>query len=187
MGRKKTIWKTLTTESIFRRGFFHLLRKRCELPDGRIMPEYYVMEFGSWVHAVAVDINGDMILVEQYRHAAGDWFLELPGGAVEVNEKEDNQSSALRELKEETGYTSNQIVELGEHFPNPALQINKLYSFLVLDCQLTAKVNLDPFEDLYVVKKPVVDVYKMLESGEIKHSLMFSSLVLAKPYLMEYL
>ena len=39
-------WKTLDTKELYSTGFFRLRSDRCELPDGRVMPNYYVMEFG---------------------------------------------------------------------------------------------------------------------------------------------
>ena len=72
-------WKTLESKELFSSGLFQLKSDRCQLPDGRVMPRYYVMDFPDWVNIIPVTEQGEIILVEQYRHASGEIHLELPG------------------------------------------------------------------------------------------------------------
>ncbi|MGE0764468.1 MAG: NUDIX hydrolase, partial [Bdellovibrionales bacterium] len=176
-------WKVLSSKELFKAGMFSLRTDECELPDGRRMPRYYVVDFPSWIHIVALDERGDLILVRQYRHAAGDEFLEIPGGSMDQHKGETILEAAKRELREETGYISKQWTLLGEHYPNPALQSNRLITYLARDCVFEGEPQLDPFEDLSVEKVPVYEVYKLLEQGEIQHSLMMGSLALARRHL----
>jgi len=123
-------WKILETEVIMNLGLFRLRKDKCELPDQRVMPSYYVIDFADWVHMVPITRNGDVVVIRQYRHAAEDHFLEIPGGATDPKNNESPKGAALRELEEETGYSSKNVFELGSHFPNPALQSNQLHSYL---------------------------------------------------------
>lgn len=164
-------------------GFFRLRKDECELPDGRVNPNYYVIEFADWVNVVPVTDDGQMVLVEQYRHGAGGVFLEIPGGSTDGRVNEDPAVGGERELLEETGFKPRQMVNCGFHYPNPALQNNRMHTFLALGCEKVAEPNLDPFEDLRVELRPVGDIYKLWREGEIKHSLIYASLGLALPYL----
>tara|TARA_B100000749_G_C18450166_1_gene476204 strand:- start:39675 stop:40295 length:621 start_codon:yes stop_codon:yes gene_type:complete len=180
----KERWKVLDSEELLKLGYFRIRKDRCELPDGRIMPAYYVVEFNNWVQMLSITSNKQMILVEQYRHATGESYLELPGGSSEPQNGEDEATSALRELEEETGYTG-KVEFLCLHEPNPALQSNQVQVYLATGCEKVHEQQLDPYEDINVLLKPVPEVYKMAEAGIFKHSLFLATLMLARPKLIE--
>src|SRR3954467_11441870 len=99
-------WEVLSSQELLRAGFFRLRSDRCKLPDQRIMPHYYVMEFNDWANVVALTDDNQMILVQQYRHATKEVHLEIPGGGVDPRKGETPMQAAARELQEETGFTS---------------------------------------------------------------------------------
>lgn len=171
-------WKVLKSLDVFKAGFFKLRVDECQLPDGRVNPRYYVMEFPSWVNVVPITEDGRMVLVRQYRHAADDIYLEIPGGSAD-SLTEDPRAAGERELREETGFVAKEFIPCGFHSPNPALQNNKLYTYLALGCVKSAEQDLDPFEDLEVVTLPVNEVFELWAKGEIRHSLIAASLGLA--------
>lgn len=173
-------WRQVESETLIQTPFLRMRSDRCELPDGRVMPKYFVIEFADWVSVVPVTPDRELILVRQYRHAAGDSFLELPGGTTDTRSPEAPEEAAKRELLEETGYTPKRLVYLGHHFPNPALQTNKMHCYLALDCRKTADLNLDPFEDIDVELHPL-DALPQLMRTEIVHSLMLATLTRALP------
>jgi ADP-ribose pyrophosphatase len=72
------------------------------MPDGRIVEQYYVLEYPNWANAVALTEDNKIIMVRQYRHAANIVSLEIPGGVIE--DGEDPETGMRRELLEETGY-----------------------------------------------------------------------------------
>src|ERR1700679_1313608 len=111
-------WKTLKSQILFQSGIFRLRSDECELPDGRVMPRYYVFEFPDWVNVVPVTPNGQMILLKQHRHGAERDFLEIPGGSTHPGQNEDPREAAARELLEETGYQSQNWIACGSHYPN---------------------------------------------------------------------
>lgn len=176
-------WKVLDSEELFRSKVFRLRKDRCELPDQRVMPGYYVMEFPDWVHVIPVTTDGQIVMVRQYRHAAEDIFLEVPGGTTDPGEEA--QPAAERELLEETGYKAQSWRYLGAHSPNPALQSNKMHTYLALDCKKVAEPDLDPYEDIELELMSIKDVFKALEEGKVQHSLMMASLALARPELLK--
>lgn len=178
-------WKTLKSQVLLGAGFFKLRADECELPDGRVMPRYYVFEFPDWVNVVPVTASGDLILVEQHRHGAELDFLEIPGGSTDARSTEDPQKAAARELLEETGYRSDEWIPCGAHYPNPALQNNRLHTFIALNCVKVAEPDLDPFEDLRVLTMPLAEVVRKWQNGEFNHSLIAASIGLALKTLRE--
>lgn len=177
-----SFWKVLKSKELFKSGFFRLRVEECELPDRRVMPSYYIFDFADWVNVIPVTSDGRMILVEQYRHAAGAEFLEVPGGSTHSRE-EDPRLAAERELREETGYASKEWIDCGMHFPNPALQSNRMHTYLALNCELVGEPELDPFEDLRVKVVTVREAFEMWERGEFTHTIISASLGLAWPHM----
>ena len=174
-------WEVLSSDELFSHAFFRFRKDRCALPDDRIMPAYYVMEFVDWVHVVPITGDGRIVLVNQYRHAARKRFYEFPGGTLEAGLDETPEAAARRELREETGYAPGRMQYLGLHYPNPALQDNRMHVFLATDCRPVAEPTLDPFEDLEVELVAVDDFMRYFEQGRPMHSLMMASFVLALP------
>lgn len=177
------IWKTLTTKEIFKTSFFRFRMDSCELPDGRVMPHYYVMEFPDWANIVPVTDDGKIVLVEQYRHARGEVCLEIPGGSTDPHTKEDPKKAAMRELLEETGYVPDDVRLVGVHSPNPAMQNNKMHTYIAFGCKKMQEPDLDPFEDIRVVTASVPEVIEMIFNGKIDHTIVVASLLYALPTL----
>ena len=180
---EKKHWSVLETLEIAAKGFFRLRSDKFELPDKRVMTHYYVMEFTDWVNVLPLTRDGKIVLVEQYRHAVGEMSLEIPGGSLHPGANEDPKAAALRELREETGYTPGEIRLVGKCFPNPALQNNKIWTYVALDCEKTHSQELDPFEDIEVVTVEFPEVFDLIRKGRIKNSLVIQAIHLAMPLL----
>ena len=76
-------WKTLESKYLIRKPWLTARVDKLELPDGRIMPEYYVIEYPDWVNVIAITKDGKFVMERQYRHAAGITAYELPCGVIE--------------------------------------------------------------------------------------------------------
>ena len=175
--------KILSSREIFQTGLFNLRSDQLELPDGRTMPNYYVMTFPDWVNVVPVTDDGKIVLIEQYRHAAGEVFTEIPGGSMDPRASEDPKRAALRELREETGYVPDDIRLAGIHYPNPAMQNNRMHTYVGFGCKLTEKTEFDEFEDIKVITRTIPETVDMVLTGKISHSLMVASILYALPML----
>lgn len=178
-------WKVLESTPIFSSGLFNLRSDRCQLSDGRVMPRYFVMDFPDWVNVVPVTKQGQVILVKQYRHASAEFHLELPGGSLDPRLKESIQAGARREMLEETGYDSNDIVQVASHYPNPALQSNQMHTFIAYDCKEVGAQNLDEFEELTLHFCSIAELESYLVTGKINHSIMMASIARALPILKQ--
>ncbi len=174
MGAEIQKWQTLSAEYLIKRPWLTARRDVVRLPDGRINDEYYVLEYPSWVNVIAVTTDGRFVMVEQYRHGLDDVFVELCGGVVE--EGEDPETAARRELLEETGYSGGQWRLLNKIAQNPSTANNYTYCYLAVGVEHTATQHLDPTEDIAVRILSEEEVLSMLQNDEIKQALMVAPL-----------
>ena len=100
---KKRNWKVLTSEYLARKPWFTVRHESIELPDGRLIPDYYVFEYPDWVNVIAITKEGKFVFIDQYRHGLGETDYEIPAGVAEPDDAS-MLAAAQRELAEETGY-----------------------------------------------------------------------------------
>ncbi|MBN2418476.1 MAG: NUDIX hydrolase, partial [Deltaproteobacteria bacterium] len=100
-------WKRIssTIEKTFR--IFDLRIDRAVSPRTGLEHEFYIFESKEWVNIIPVTKDKEIVLIRQYRHGVGDIILEIPGGIVE--EDDTPLGAAVRELKEETGYSPTEM------------------------------------------------------------------------------
>lgn len=135
--------------------------------------DFFVMESSSWVNIIPLTAENQVVMVRQYRHGTRDITLEIPGGLVE--HRDDPEAAALRELREETGYTAAAAVPLGYVHPNPAIQNNRCYTFLAEQCEPAGGQQQDEKEDIEVVLVPLADIPGMIREGVITHALVIAA------------
>src|ERR1700712_4138116 len=120
-------WKKLSSHYIHKGPWATLRSDRCEMPNGHIVDDYYVLEYSNWVNAVAITGDNKLLMVRQYRHAAGIVSLEIPGGVIDGDEKPID--AIRRELLEETGHLFEDIEQLCVLYANPATANNHTYCY----------------------------------------------------------
>lgn len=145
---------------------------------------YHRLQCPDWVNILPVTANSEAVLVRQSRAGTLNNVLETPGGVMEANEK-DTAMAALRELEEETGYTSRRIIPLGSINPNPALFSNRLHMFLAFDCFMTTdrKHHPDPGEHIEIALTPIGTLDHLVRTGQINSCLVSLTIMLSQKYL----
>ena len=181
----KKPWQKLGSTELYTSPFFQMRSDELLMPNEKKMPAYYVFDFKDWVNIVPVTKENELVLIRQYRHAVEGDMIEIPGGAIDWKINEDPQTAAIRELVEETGFVPSEVLPLGWQHPNPALQSNKLWSYLALGCEKKFEQKLDEFEDIEVVTVPLNEALDFIHAGKIQHSLVIASIYLALKHLKE--
>lgn len=170
-------WTVLKSEHVIRDRWLTVRADTCQLPSGRTIAPYYVLEYPTWVNVVALTKDHDVVLVRQYRHGIRQTVLELPSGTVEPTDLSP-RAAAERELLEETGYGSPNVVETGRLSPNSANHRNLTHCFLARDVARIAEPVVDDTERLETVLMPLSDVVGLARSGGLLQALHVGSLFL---------
>lgn len=166
-------WRRLASNQLIQDRWLSLRADSCELPNGRVVDPYYVIEDREWIHVFAEDHDGRVLIVRQYRYAADVECAELPGGTV--GEGESPLEAAKRELQEETGYVAMDWRTIGTVFANPARQTNAIHIFFATDLSHTADQQLDETEEITVEFSTIAEIKTMIEKGTFSQSLHIAS------------
>jgi 8-oxo-dGTP pyrophosphatase MutT (NUDIX family) len=169
MSKNKKIdhWKTIKSELVFNHTWYKLRRDHVALPDGQELDDYFVSVRSDVVLVFAVTEDNHVVMVRQYKHGIGKILIELPGGVIDEGENAP-QEAAMRELLEETGYTSHEFEQLLEVSDNPTKDTNTIYFFLARNARQVAAQQLDATENIEVLTVPLAQVESMILSGQIQ-------------------
>jgi 8-oxo-dGTP pyrophosphatase MutT (NUDIX family) len=150
--------------------------EKVELPNGTVIPEYWVSEYLPWVNVVAVTPEDQLLMVRQYRHGYGAIHFEIPAGTTEASDT-DLESAARRELLEETGYGGGRWSPLMTVSANPALQNNLTHTFLAEGVVPMKPADPGASEDLRLHTVPFDHIEAMIDDGDMIQSLHVAPLL----------
>ncbi|HEX3904586.1 MAG TPA: NUDIX hydrolase [Polyangia bacterium] len=156
-------WKVLTREYLAKKLWYTVRVDRCELPNGTVIPEYWVNEYSAWVNVVALTDRDEVVLIRQYRHGIGAVHFEIPAGTTDPEDKS-LEEAARRELREETGYGGGRWSLLATLSANPALQNNLSYTFLA-EGVTAGEAAPEESEEITVHLTPLADVEALIDGG----------------------
>lgn len=157
------IEKVLNEQSVFSGRVIKLSVLDVELQDGSESKRELVKHPGA-VAVLPIDAEGNVLLVRQFRIAAGRVLTEVPAGTL--NAGEDPLLCAERELQEEVGYRPGKLESLGGIFVAPGYTTEFIHLYLATDLQ-EARLELDADEFIEVDRVPFTQVLAMVERGEI--------------------
>ncbi|MBI2852623.1 MAG: NUDIX hydrolase [Chloroflexi bacterium] len=133
------------------------------LPGGRETTRE-IIEHADCVAVVPFDAEGNVLLVEQFRHATGKTLLEIPAGGIEYGETP--EEAVRRELKEEIGFEPQKIERLGGFYAAPGYCTEYLHLFLATEL-VPSQLHAEDTEEIRVVTMPVNQISEMISSGRI--------------------
>jgi 8-oxo-dGTP pyrophosphatase MutT (NUDIX family) len=168
-------WKQVSTKRV---GDFRIFTIRS---DEKISPrtgqhhDFFVIESVDWVNVLALTPRDDLVMVEQFRHGSNTVELEIPGGLMDPHEN-DPVATAVRELREETGYEGAAARRIGAASANPAIMNNTCHFVLVENCALKHACEFDHGEDIVTRLVPAAEVPDLVRSGRIRHPLVICAL-----------
>lgn len=136
-----------------------------ELPDGTVVPDYYVRESAGFVIVFPVTHDERIVLVRQYRYGSDAIHLELPAGGL--HDGEDPRECAARELLEETGYEAPQLEFVASYYAEPVRATSQARIFLARNARKVREPHPDPTEVIEVEHATFDDFRRMLCDGRI--------------------
>lgn len=155
--------KTLTSQEIYKGRIIRVRRDEVLLPNGHTSVRE-VVEHPGGVGILALDRDGAVLLVRQYRYAFGRTLLEIPAGKREKGEAP--FVTAQRELKEETGATADEWLPLGSLIASPGCYDEVLHLYLARGLHF-GDTHPDDDEFLSLERMPLEELAERCMSGEI--------------------
>ena len=166
----------ISQETVFSGRVIEIRVDTLLMPDGKQITREVVQHPGA-VAIVPIDIEDNVLLVRQYRYAAGQSLLELPAGVIESGESPDD--TAQRELREETGYASQNLRALGGVYSSPGFCTEFLYLYIARDL-VPGRLPGDEDEDITVEAIPMSRVDRLIRLGEIQDAKTVAGLLMAR-------
>ncbi len=167
--------RVVSSREIHRGRVVHLFVDTITLPNGHSTALEVIKHPGA--AAVVPFLDADTILlVRQYRHAAGGYLLEIPAGKLDAGEAPEH--CAARETEEETGYRAGRLEKLGAILTTPGFTDEIIHLYAGFDLVPTASAT-EADEDLTVITMSFADALSRVEHGEITDAKSVSALLLA--------
>lgn len=175
-------WKTLKSKMILDHYWCKVRQDEIKLPNGEIIDDYFVSIKPDVAMVLPITSSKEIIFVRQYRHAVGEFFLELPAGNFDPT-KESAEVAAIRELTEETGYISQESRKIATLYDKPSKDTNQIHLFLAENVSKVGDQQLDITEEIEVVLIPIESVLDKIIQGEICVTVTVAALFLGLKFL----
>ena len=171
--------KKIDSNVIYKGRIINVYNDKVLLPNNNTSYREYVTHNGG---SAIVPITEDncVLLVEQYRYPYAEVVLEIPAGKLEGGENP--RTCAIRELKEEVGGVSENIIDLGVVYPSPGYTNEHLYIFLATNVKVY-DTHFDDDEFLMTKKLPISDAIDMIMNNKIYDAKTIIGILKAKNYL----
>jgi len=153
----------LESQPIYAGKIVDLRLDRVELPNGMVTEMEVIRHVGA-AAVVALDDQGRVVLVRQYRYAVDGWLLEVPAGKLDSGE--DPEACVRRELEEETGFRPLALESLGWIYTTPGFTDEKIWLYLARVIE-PARQSLEDDEVLEVECLPLAEAVERARDGRI--------------------
>jgi len=167
---------TISSERTYEGRRISVRLERVRLADG-MESTRDIVDHPNTVVILAIDDDGNVLFVRQYRKAPERELLELPAGVMELGETP--VESAQRELREETGYSAGAMFEMGSFYSAPGTMTELLYSFLARDIRYDP-LPADEDERIELERMSFDEAVSLARAGGIRDAKTLASLFLAQ-------
>jgi ADP-ribose pyrophosphatase len=169
----------VTSRRSYRGAWLEVVTERITLPGGATTEIDMVRHPGASAIVPFVS-NDDVLLIQQYRYAAGGTITEVPAGKLDGDE--DPVACATRELEEEAGQRCGRLVKLGAIWTTPGFTDERIHLFAAFDLEPVPQ-RLEYDEVIEVVRMPLRSALELVWSGELSDAKSALALVHAARYL----
>jgi ADP-ribose pyrophosphatase len=168
-------WTRYQEDEHVKVGWRTIVKKSLELPDGNKLVFDTISQIGAKTAAIiALTPDNEVVIAKQFRVGPERYMMELPGGMVDAGE--DSMDSAKRELKEETGYVSDDVTFLGTAYEDAYSNVERHY-FLARNCQKTSAPELELGE---LIDVELISIEQLIYNA--KHAAMTDSIAVLQAY-----
>lgn len=171
--------KRISSQRIYEGAILNVRRDKVTAVKGEAYRE--IIEHNGAVAMVAITDDGNIVMVEQFRYACGRPVLEIPAGKIDAGET-DPAAVAVRELREETGYSADKVILLGK-INTSAAYSEEMISVYAMTELTPGEQDLDEDEALNVIEMPFAEAYDMAASGKLIDAKTIAALLMAKEQL----
>jgi len=162
---EKPAWRLRASRYLVESPYMRLRADEVELPNGTVVPNYYIRESRGFVAIVALTPEDRVVLVRQYRYGSDSIHLEIPAGML--LDAEEPAACALRELAEETGYEVESSELVAQYFPEPVRSNSRAYIYIGRGARQVREPAPDPTEHIEVELATLEAFRSMLADGRI--------------------
>lgn len=152
------------SQEIFDGVILHVFRDTVSLPNGSPATREVIRHVGA-VGVIPMTDDGKVIIERQFRYPLNRVVTEIPAGKLD-SFTEDRLSAAKRELEEETGYTAEEWIEIGDYYPTPAYCDERITLYLAKSLHLGQR-HLDEDEFLNFEAVPLTELVEDVMEGRI--------------------
>ena len=169
--------RKLDSQLVFDGQILHVYRDTASLPGGSVGTREVIRHVGA-VGIVALTEDGRVILEKQFRYSVDRVVTEIPAGKLD-SKQEDRLAAAQREFREETGYTADSWVSLGDYMPAAAYTDERITVYLARGLH-GGPQELDEDEFLELFTLPLEEAADLCLSGAVTDGKTVAGILRAK-------
>jgi ADP-ribose pyrophosphatase len=158
-------WDVLNRETVLETPFLKVEMQQVRLPDGRIIDEWPIVDTGDYVNALILNEAGEAMIIEGYKHGLGRSNWQILGGYLEKGEEP--LAAVQRELREETGYESDQWQHLGSFVVDANRRIGVGHFFLARQARSAGEANHDDLEQFTICWVSLAELREAVGDGRV--------------------
>ena len=167
-------WKKISEEVLVKNNWWEYKKDIFNIPDVKTGEYHYVSTKGSSM-VIPFITDEKIICVKQYRYLNENFSIELPCGGV--SENDDYFTTAKKELEEETGYTSNNIVPIGDFNPYNGVTNEICKVFIAKDLKKCNSIP-DATEEFEILMLTLDEIKDMVKKKMIWDGMTLASLTM---------
>ena len=182
-------WEEVSTEHIIQDEWIDFRKSAYRFPDGSVFEPYYSYSRKDYVVIVASDTEGKYLCVRQYRQGIEEVTTEFPAGGIERTDgkeyggsgdisAEESLAAAKRELREETGYESDEWRHLLKVPSNATIADNYAHLFVARNCHKVSGQDLDDTEFLNVIKLSAQEIETLIAEEKFQQAVHIAAWLL---------